>query len=205
MPCFKACKKQRTQHRRLHVEDLRIFQKGFNYSQDGPGNRLVYHLSVVADSFVAVDCLLRDRPQDAQKLIDALACSFEGYPVLLNIGTGSQISLWTEQPVCAAPLETRPYPLGGYLLVGAALCGGKAWALTERFFSDAVFLLTGQRISAYEGLERMVAATADDSMVPIISTTFDGTRQNPEKRACIENLSADNFTRDTWRLVSCTG
>jgi len=24
---------------------MRIFQKGFNYSQDGPGNRLVYHLS----------------------------------------------------------------------------------------------------------------------------------------------------------------
>ena len=23
---------------------LRIFQKGFNYSQDGQGNRLVYHL-----------------------------------------------------------------------------------------------------------------------------------------------------------------
>lgn len=26
-------------------EVLRYFQKGFNYSQDGPGNRLVYHLS----------------------------------------------------------------------------------------------------------------------------------------------------------------
>ncbi len=25
--------------------EIRIFQKGFNYSQDGPGNRLVYHLS----------------------------------------------------------------------------------------------------------------------------------------------------------------
>lgn len=24
---------------------MKIFQKGFNYSQDGPGNRLVYHLS----------------------------------------------------------------------------------------------------------------------------------------------------------------
>ena len=23
---------------------MRIFQKGFNFSQDGPGNRLVYHL-----------------------------------------------------------------------------------------------------------------------------------------------------------------
>ena len=25
--------------------EIHIFQKGFNYSQDGPGNRLVYHLS----------------------------------------------------------------------------------------------------------------------------------------------------------------
>ncbi len=23
---------------------MRIFQKGFNFAQDGPGNRLVYHL-----------------------------------------------------------------------------------------------------------------------------------------------------------------
>lgn len=27
------------------TDSLYIFQKGFNYSQDGPGNRLVYHLS----------------------------------------------------------------------------------------------------------------------------------------------------------------
>ena len=25
--------------------EIHIFQKGFNYSQDGPGNRLVYHLA----------------------------------------------------------------------------------------------------------------------------------------------------------------
>ncbi len=29
----------------MHDDSLFIFQKGFNYSQDGPGNRLVYHLS----------------------------------------------------------------------------------------------------------------------------------------------------------------
>lgn len=28
-----------------NTDSLYIFQKGFNYSQDGPGNRLVYHLS----------------------------------------------------------------------------------------------------------------------------------------------------------------
>ena len=27
------------------ADKIKIFQKGFNYSQDGPGNRLVYHLS----------------------------------------------------------------------------------------------------------------------------------------------------------------
>lgn len=29
----------------MEKHSIRIFQKGFNYSQDGPGNRLVYHLS----------------------------------------------------------------------------------------------------------------------------------------------------------------
>ena len=29
----------------MQNSEIRIFQKGFNYSQDGPGNRLVYHLS----------------------------------------------------------------------------------------------------------------------------------------------------------------
>lgn len=114
--------------------------------------------------------------------------------ILLNIGTGSQISLWTEHPLHTEAMEPRPYPLGGYLLVGAALCGGKAWALTERFFSDAVFLLTGQRINAYDGLEKIVSATIDGDNIPCISTTFDGTRQDPTKRASITNLGADNFT-----------
>ena len=43
---------------------------------------LIHGLSVMADSFVAVDCLLRDRPQDAGKLIDALRANFEGYEEL---------------------------------------------------------------------------------------------------------------------------
>lgn len=35
---------ERQQERADGRNCLRIFQKGFNYSQDGPGNRLVYHL-----------------------------------------------------------------------------------------------------------------------------------------------------------------
>ena len=43
---------------------------------------LIHGLSIVSDSFVAVEHLLAERPQDAEKLIDALKCNFEGYEEL---------------------------------------------------------------------------------------------------------------------------
>ena len=45
---------------------------------------LIHGLSVVADSFTAVDCLLCDRPQDAEALVQALKNNFEGYEDLRN-------------------------------------------------------------------------------------------------------------------------
>lgn len=43
---------------------------------------LIHGLSVVSDSFVAVDHLLKERPADAENLIAALKCNFEGYEEL---------------------------------------------------------------------------------------------------------------------------
>lgn len=43
---------------------------------------LIHGLSVVADSFVAIDHLMKERPQDAHNLIDACRCNFEGYEEL---------------------------------------------------------------------------------------------------------------------------
>lgn len=43
---------------------------------------LIHGTSVVADSFVAIDCLLKDRPEDAEKLIEAIKNNFEGYEEL---------------------------------------------------------------------------------------------------------------------------
>ena len=39
---------------------------------------LIHGISVVADSFAAIDCLLKDRPQDAGRLLTALEKNFEG-------------------------------------------------------------------------------------------------------------------------------
>ncbi len=54
-------------------------QQGTKYNGSGC---LIHGLSVVADSFIAVDRLLKERPQDAENLIAACKCNFEGYEEL---------------------------------------------------------------------------------------------------------------------------
>ena len=53
----------------------------------------------------------------------------------VNYGTGSQISLCVNAafPTPVLPLERRPYIEGRALLNGSALCGGRAYALLEKF------------------------------------------------------------------------
>ena len=56
--------------------DMRdIAHQGTKYNGSGC---LIHGNTTVADSFVAVDCLLRERPEDAERLLDALRNNFEG-------------------------------------------------------------------------------------------------------------------------------
>ncbi len=57
--------------------DLRDTEKqGTKYNGSGC---LIHGVSVVADSLIAIDSLLKERPEDAEKLVDALKNNFEGY------------------------------------------------------------------------------------------------------------------------------
>ncbi len=56
-----------------------INNQGTKYNGSGC---LIHGTSVVADSFIAIDKLINERPEDAQKLLDALKCNFEGYEEL---------------------------------------------------------------------------------------------------------------------------
>lgn len=56
-----------------------ITHQGTKYNGSGC---LIHGTSVVADSFIAIDKLLAERPEDAQKLLDALKNNFEGYEEL---------------------------------------------------------------------------------------------------------------------------
>ena len=52
-------------------------RQGAKYNGSGC---LIHGLSVVADSFIAIDTLLKERPQDADRLVEALRNNFENDP-----------------------------------------------------------------------------------------------------------------------------
>ena len=111
--------------------------------------------------------------------------------ILLNIGTGSQISVVSDKPIKGENIESRPYTDGKFLIVGAALCGGRAYSMLEKFYSDIVYAATGERMSMYEVMNNMTS-TAD---VPICADTrFSGTRSNPLLKGSLTDITTENFT-----------
>ena len=114
--------------------------------------------------------------------------------VLLNIGTGSQISVGTEKFVaCDGSVELRPCVEGTKLLVGCGLCGGRAYAMLEGFYRE----VCGCDDSLYAVMEtqaREFLASAGKDKSWKIKTTFSGTRSNPKERGSIQNIGIENFT-----------
>ncbi|MBB6734792.1 sedoheptulokinase [Cohnella zeiphila] len=120
--------------------------------------------------------------------------------VLLNIGTGSQISVYSDAYCAdecrtAGGIDIRPFPGGGYLLVGASLSGGKSYALLERFFREVITSFTGSdESSLYETMNRMAEAETADEFELKVNTRFFGTRADPLARGTIDGVCPDNWT-----------
>ena len=116
--------------------------------------------------------------------------------LLVNIGTGSQISVMTTSPKTTENTEVRPFLKGSYLLVGSSLCGGRAYAALENFFRSYVRELGLPEEYQYEAMNRL--AEQRERMEPgekmEVCTAFYGTRRNPLLRGSIRNLTIDNLT-----------
>lgn len=113
--------------------------------------------------------------------------------VLINIGTGSQVSVGTANYYdVSGSIELRPCVGDTELLVGSGLCGGRAYAMLEKFYRE----VTGSE----EALYGMMAAQANLFREAYglneawkIKTTFSGTRSNPDMRGSIANIGVENF------------
>lgn len=115
--------------------------------------------------------------------------------ILVNVGTGSQISFLTDKTETAEGLEIRPCFDRQFLCVGSSLCGGRAFAVLEEFLrKTAAFVTGGQIKSAYPAMDSLLTGSAQPANPLQVSTQFSGTRNHPEGRGSVENIGLYNFT-----------
>jgi sugar (pentulose or hexulose) kinase len=136
--------------------------------------------------------------------------------LLLNLGTGGQIS-WAVPEFTRVPgMETRYLPSftpgatapHRYALVGASLCGGRAYAWLRDVVRDWLGELAP---SSQAGAELKLAAAASDGAAYTrlndlaagappgcaglrFATTLAGTRLDPARRGSLTGISLENFT-----------
>ena len=119
--------------------------------------------------------------------------------VLINVGTGSQVSVGVDHFCEAQHVELRPLTGSSYILAGSSLCGGRAYAALERFFEETVEAMTGKKCDQklygrMEDLLKEAEETRQAALNLTADTRFCGTREDPSLKGSITNLTLDNFT-----------
>lgn len=119
---------------------------------------------------------------------------------VVNVGTGSQISVVADTLVTPASGEVRPYFGGKYLLAGCALCGGYSFRLLRDFFAAC-----GSPVG-YDEMNAMAEeALANGDSIPVFSPTFRGTREDPSLAAAVSGITVENFTPRAFVLALMRG
>lgn len=107
---------------------------------------------------------------------------------VVNVGTGSQLSLVSDALVTPSVGEVRPYFGGKYLLAGSALCGGYSFRLLRNFFHAL-----GSSVS-YDEMDAWACEALDEGReAPVFTPVFRGTREDPSRKASIEGITEENF------------
>ena len=117
----------------------------------------------------------------------------EAGTLLVNVGTGSQVSLYAKGTDAPRGCEARPLYKNEHILVGSSLCGGRAYALLEAFFRETGRLLFGIDGGAvYGAMDALAEETTAEPLV--VNTAFSGTREDPTLRGSVTGIGTENLT-----------
>lgn len=125
------------------------------------------------------------------------AIGIEDGAVLVNMGTGGQISVLSDRCITIPGIEARPLIPGKYLLAGSSLCGGRSYMILEKFFRSYAEALNGQADSQYQIMDRLAARGEQLQDHIHADTYFNGSRTDPDRRAVFSNICEDNFTPES--------
>lgn len=119
--------------------------------------------------------------------------------VLVNIGTGGQVSMQCGMQQAIDDLEMRPIVDDSFIIAGSSLCGGRAYALLEGFIRDIAALAGYDGGKLYDAMGKIAMEAIELKDGWKFDTRFSGTRRQPELRATASNISFDTF--DAKHLV----
>ena len=116
--------------------------------------------------------------------------------VLVNVGTGAQVAVYTDDFEFESPIELRPCPCGGNLLSNVGLAGGWSYQVLEQFFQNVGQAFFGSESTSklYERMNRLAADVPSGTEGLRCEPRFSGTRLDPTVRGSITGLSPQNFT-----------
>jgi sedoheptulokinase len=116
--------------------------------------------------------------------------------LLINVGTGGQISTRTNSFHFIPGLENRPFPGGHYLLIGGGLFGGRSYAYLLNFFRQvgAELLDAEADETLYDRMNALAATVPPGCDGLRCSPLFTGSRVDSSARASFTGLSPQNFT-----------
>ncbi len=116
--------------------------------------------------------------------------------IVINIGTGSQISYITNFLKTGSNYELRPFFDDKYLLVGAALCGGRAYSILRDFIGEIGnnFCPEHKIPDFFNKMNELAETVPSGSDGLFCDTRFEGTRENPKTTGAFTNISRSNFT-----------
>ena len=115
--------------------------------------------------------------------------------ILVNIGTGSQISAVGDYIEPTKDIELRPFIEEKYLICGSALCGGFAYSMLESFFRAYTVSAGMQDASQYKIMNQLGSEAYEKGEEGLlVDTSFSGKRSDPTLRGSIINIDRSNFT-----------
>lgn len=125
--------------------------------------------------------------------------------ILVNVGTGSQVSFVTDKVEELSCGEIRPLTDNKYIFVGASLCGGRAYAILKAFFEKCAEMLGGTKENLYSLMDKKAENIQAFSDLLTVNCQFCGTREDPKIRGSIENIGIENFTPENLILGTLKG
>jgi len=120
--------------------------------------------------------------------------------VLLNVGTGAQVAVFTEDTDFQAPIELRPFPISGNLLSNVGLPGGWSFQVVASLLcgiGGSIFEQTSDEFP-YARMTELAASAPPGSGGLEFVPTFSGTRSNPRQTGSLVGMTPDNLTPENF-------